>query len=73
MRLLLLLLILLPGCAGLVRLPAPPAEVVPGLPVTGIANVETNKGGRVQGFFVPNAADANKGTPGAKPATPPTN
>lgn len=38
MRLLLLLLILLPGCAGLVRLPAPPAEVVPGLPVTGIAN-----------------------------------
>ena len=41
--------------------------------VTGIANVETNKGGRVQGFFVPNAADANKGTPGAKPATPPTN
>ncbi|MET3888945.1 lipopolysaccharide export system protein LptA [Bosea sp. OAE506] len=41
--------------------------------VTGIANVETNKGGRVQGFFVPNAADANKGAPGAKPATPPTN
>ncbi|PTM39312.1 LptA/OstA family protein [Bosea sp. 124] len=34
--------------------------------VTGIANVETNKGGRVQGFFVPNSADANK--PGAKPA-----
>lgn len=45
--------------------------------VTGIANVETNKGGRVQGFFVPNAADANKpgakpaaGAPPAKPATP---
>ncbi|MBN9441547.1 MAG: organic solvent tolerance protein OstA, partial [Bosea sp.] len=39
--------------------------------VTGIANVETTKGGRVQGFFVPNAADANKadaGKPGAKPA-----
>lgn len=35
--------------------------------VTGIANVETNKGGRVQGFFVPNATDASK--PGAKPAT----
>lgn len=34
--------------------------------VTGIANVETNKGGRVQGFFVPNATDASK--PGAKPA-----
>lgn len=28
--------------------------------VTGIANVETGRGGRVQGFFVPNAADANK-------------
>lgn len=38
--------------------------------VTGIANVETNKGGRVQGFFVPNAAEAGKGAPGAKPATP---
>ncbi|MDP3254630.1 MAG: LptA/OstA family protein [Bosea sp. (in: a-proteobacteria)] len=38
--------------------------------VTGIANVETTKGGRVQGFFVPNAAEANKGAPGAKPATP---
>ncbi len=50
--------------------------------VTGIANVETGKGGRVQGFFVPNAADANKndaktGRPaagagpaaGAKPST----
>lgn len=47
--------------------------------VTGVANVETGKGGRVQGLFVPNAADANKkdaGTPGAKPAQPapkPTN
>lgn len=46
---------------------------------TGVANVETGKGGRVQGFFVPNAADASKkdaGTPGAKPAQPapkPTN
>ena len=42
--------------------------------VTGVANVETNKGGRVQGFFVPNSdtkADANK--PGAKPAPKPTN
>ncbi|OYW62073.1 MAG: hypothetical protein B7Z40_17620 [Bosea sp. 12-68-7] len=38
--------------------------------VTGIANVETVKGGRVQGFFVPNAAEANKGAAGAKPATP---
>ncbi len=38
--------------------------------VTGIANVETNKGGRVQGFFVPNAAETNKGAAGAKPATP---
>ncbi len=37
-RLLLLLTLLLPGCAGLMRLPAPPAEVVPVLPVTGIAN-----------------------------------
>ncbi|WP_089176806.1 LptA/OstA family protein [Bosea sp. AS-1] len=39
--------------------------------VTGVANVETNKGGRVQGFFVPNSTDANKteaGKPGAKPA-----
>jgi lipopolysaccharide export system protein LptA len=35
--------------------------------VTGIANVETNKGGRVQGFFVPNAAEPGK--PGAKPPT----
>lgn len=45
--------------------------------VTGIANVETGgKGGRVQGFFVPNSADASKkdaGTPGAKPAPKPTN
>lgn len=45
---------------------------------TGVANVE-NRGGRVQGFFVPNAGDANKpdaGKPGAKPAQPapkPTN
>ena len=38
--------------------------------VTGIANVETNKGGRVQGFFVPNAAEAGK--PGATPAKPAT-
>lgn len=46
--------------------------------VTGIANVETNKGGRVQGFFVPNSTEAGKtdaktGTKpatGAKPATP---
>lgn len=37
-RVLLLLTLLLPGCASLVRLPAPPAEVVPALPVTGIAN-----------------------------------
>lgn len=41
--------------------------------VTGVANVE---GGRVQGLFVPNAADANKtdaAKPGAKPAPKPTN
>ncbi len=37
-RVLLLILLLLPGCASLVRLPAPPAEVVPSLPVTGIPN-----------------------------------
>lgn len=40
--------------------------------VTGVANVENNKGGRVQGFFVPNSGDATKpaaGTP-ARPATP---
>lgn len=39
--------------------------------VTGVANVENNKG-RVQGFFVPNSGDANKpaaGTPG-RPAAP---
>ncbi len=45
--------------------------------VTGVANVETGKGGRVQGLFVPNSADANKtdaAKPGAKPAAPkPTN
>lgn len=35
--------------------------------VTGIANVENNKG-RVQGFFVPNSTEAAK--PGAKPASP---
>ena len=42
--------------------------------VTGVANVETTKGGRVQGFFVPNAAEGTK--PGEKPAAgakPPTN
>ncbi len=41
--------------------------------VTGVANVENNKG-RVQGFFVPNSGDANKpaaGTPGRSAA--PTN
>ena len=38
--------------------------------VTGIANVETNKGGRVQGFFVPNAAEPGKPAAGAKPTTP---
>ena len=38
--------------------------------VTGVANVETTKGGRVQGVFVPNAAETNKGAAGAKPATP---
>jgi lipopolysaccharide export system protein LptA len=39
--------------------------------VTGVANVETGKGGRVQGYFVPNSTDASKtdaGKPGAKPA-----
>lgn len=44
--------------------------------VTGVANVETNKGGRVQGFFVPNSTDASKpdaNKPGAKPAPKPTN
>lgn len=42
--------------------------------VTGIANVETNKGGRVQGFFVPNSTEAGAkpaaGATPAKPATP---
>lgn len=28
--------------------------------VTGVANVETTKGGRVQGYFVPNSAEAGK-------------
>lgn len=39
---------------------------------TGIANVDTKPGGRVQGFFVPNSAEAGKEKPGAaaKPATP---
>lgn len=43
---------------------------------TGVANVETTKGGRVQGFFVPNAAEPGspaagaKPAPGAKPAAP---
>lgn len=49
---------------------------------TGIANVETKKGGRVQGFFVPNSTEAAKpgspatpARPGAAPARPgaPTN
>jgi lipopolysaccharide export system protein LptA len=43
--------------------------------VTGVANVETTKGGRVQGFFVPNSETAKPaGTP-ARPARPtaPTN
>ncbi|HEV7261233.1 MAG TPA: LptA/OstA family protein [Bosea sp. (in: a-proteobacteria)] len=42
--------------------------------VTGVANVETNKGGRVQGFFVPNSTEAGAkpaaGATPAKPATP---
>lgn len=39
---------------------------------TGIANVDTKPGGRVQGFFVPNSGEAGKDKPGAaaKPATP---
>ena len=39
---------------------------------TGVANVETKPGGRVQGFFVPNSGDSKPGEakPGAKPATP---
>lgn len=40
--------------------------------VTGVANVETNKGGRVQGFFVPNSTDSSK-TDASKPAPKPTN
>jgi len=36
--------------------------------VTGVANVETSKGGRVQGFFVPNSGEAGKAGPGVKPA-----
>ncbi len=35
---------------------------------TGVANVETKPGGRVQGFFVPGSDEASK--PGAKPKTP---
>lgn len=38
--------------------------------VTGVANVETNRGGRVQGFFVPNSDTAKPGAPGAAPAKP---
>ena len=47
--------------------------------VTGIANVQSPPGVRVQGFFVPNSAEAGKASPGAagstKPAKPgtPTN
>lgn len=45
--------------------------------VTGVANVETNKGGRVQGFFVPNSTDSSKtdaNKPAAgQPAPKPTN
>ena len=38
--------------------------------VTGVANVETNKGGRVQGFFVPGSGEQQPGgKPGAKPPT----
>ncbi|HEY5795164.1 MAG TPA: LptA/OstA family protein [Bosea sp. (in: a-proteobacteria)] len=40
--------------------------------VTGVANVETNKGGRVQGFFVPNSTEAAKPAAGATPAKPAT-
>lgn len=36
---------------------------------TGVANVETRPGGRVQGFFVPNSGEAGKEKPGAKPPT----
>lgn len=38
--------------------------------VTGIANVETGKGGRVQGFFVPNSTDAAKTNQPAKAGAP---
>jgi lipopolysaccharide export system protein LptA len=38
--------------------------------VTGVANVETTKGGRVQGFFVPNSETAKPGAPAAAPARP---
>ncbi len=50
--------------------------------VTGVANVETTRGGRVQGFFVPNSETAKPGAPAAgtparpapaRPAAPPTN
>lgn len=39
---------------------------------TGIANIDTKPGGRVQGFFVPDSAEAGKEKPGAapKPAAP---
>jgi len=37
---------------------------------TGIANVETKKGGRVQGFFVPNSDAAKPGSTPAAPARP---
>jgi len=43
---------------------------------TGVANVETHKGGRVQGFFVPNSTDSSKtdaGKPAGQPAPKPTN
>lgn len=40
--------------------------------LTGVANVETHKGGRVQGFFVPNSTDSSK-TDAGKPAPKPTN
>jgi lipopolysaccharide export system protein LptA len=50
--------------------------------VTGVANVETTRGGRVQGLFVPNSETAKPGAPAAgaparpapaRPAAPPTN
>lgn len=40
---------------------------------SGIANVETKKGGRVQGFFVPNSADSSKPATPAAPGRTPTN